>query len=219
MHFTICGCEMEVWIFDRSGPYSPGPFDIHDEPERFIQVIAGYSMMNEEELGLDTFMERDVDGCFVTLDRNGAESPTKMLLEPRLVTHRRAIVCRGTSCFLTNAPRSKGHDCVTKFSWTSDRRRPEANLLRLARQRGVKGIANLVAHRRITDVAEFRLDIWRALFLPRSTECGIIVFAVFFAISTAQFPFWVIKQAPWLERRPESVEKAEIGQDWKKTLL
>ena len=97
--------------------------------------------------------------------------------------------------------------------------RPEADLLRLARQRGVKGIANLVAHRRITDVAEFRLDIWRALFLPRSTECGIIVFAVFFAISTAQFPFWVIKQAPWLERRPESVEKAEIGQDWKETLL
>ncbi|RMZ89596.1 hypothetical protein DV736_g3180, partial [Chaetothyriales sp. CBS 134916] len=154
--FTICGREMEAWVFDRSGPYSPGPFDIHDEPERFIQVIAGYCMMNEEELGLDTFTERDVDGCFVTLEQDGAESPTKMRLEPLPITHQRAIVCRGTSCFLTRTPGSKGHDCVTKFSWTSDRRRPEADLLRLARQRGVKGIANLIAHRRITDIAELR---------------------------------------------------------------
>ena|SRR2546423_880844 len=25
--FTICGREMEVWVFDRSGCYSPGAFD------------------------------------------------------------------------------------------------------------------------------------------------------------------------------------------------
>ncbi|KAL1957249.1 hypothetical protein VTO42DRAFT_6155 [Malbranchea cinnamomea] len=31
--FTICGRAMEVWVFDRSGCYSPGPFDIHNEPE------------------------------------------------------------------------------------------------------------------------------------------------------------------------------------------
>lgn len=53
--FTICGREMEVWVFDRSGCYSPGPFDIHQEPERFVRVIAGYTMMDEDELGLDTF--------------------------------------------------------------------------------------------------------------------------------------------------------------------
>ncbi|KEF50785.1 uncharacterized protein A1O9_13163, partial [Exophiala aquamarina CBS 119918] len=157
--FTICGREMEAWVFDRSGPYSPGPFDIHDEPERFIQVIAGYSMMNEEEQGLDTFMERDIDGYFVTLEQDGAESPTKMRLEPHPITRQRAIVCRGTSCFLTRTAGSEGYDCVTKFSWTSDRRRREADLLRLARQRGVKGLARLVAHRRITDVAELRCEL------------------------------------------------------------
>ncbi|EER24891.1 hypothetical protein CPC735_014890 [Coccidioides posadasii C735 delta SOWgp] len=31
--FTICGRVMEVWVFDRSGCYSPGLFDIHNEPE------------------------------------------------------------------------------------------------------------------------------------------------------------------------------------------
>jgi len=38
--FTICDHDMELWVFDRSGCYSPGPFDIHEEPERSIQVIS-----------------------------------------------------------------------------------------------------------------------------------------------------------------------------------
>ncbi|RMD44643.1 hypothetical protein DV735_g580, partial [Chaetothyriales sp. CBS 134920] len=31
--FTLCGSMMELWAFDRSGAYSSGPFDIHDEPD------------------------------------------------------------------------------------------------------------------------------------------------------------------------------------------
>ncbi|KJZ69251.1 hypothetical protein HIM_11354 [Hirsutella minnesotensis 3608] len=48
---------------------------------------------------------------------------------------------------------------VAKFSWTSDRRKPEADLLRLARQRGVEGIARLIGHRRITSINELRSDL------------------------------------------------------------
>jgi hypothetical protein len=48
--FAICGRDMEIWVFDRSGCYSPGAFDIHEKPEQFIQVIAGYTMMNNDEL-------------------------------------------------------------------------------------------------------------------------------------------------------------------------
>jgi Fungal protein kinase len=59
---------------DRSGCYSPGAFDIHEEPERFIQVIAGYTMMDEEELGLDTFTEQDGDCRFVHIEQDGANS-------------------------------------------------------------------------------------------------------------------------------------------------
>lgn len=47
---------MELWVFDRSGPYSSGEFDIHKEPYKFICAIAGYLMMNNDELGLDTFI-------------------------------------------------------------------------------------------------------------------------------------------------------------------
>ncbi|OBT65100.1 hypothetical protein VE03_05283 [Pseudogymnoascus sp. 23342-1-I1] len=46
-------------VFDRSGPYSSEKFDIHKEPERFIQVIAGYALMTDAELGLNTYIGRD----------------------------------------------------------------------------------------------------------------------------------------------------------------
>lgn len=137
--FTICGRDMECWVFDRSGCYSPGAFNINQEPGRFIQVIAGYTMMEEEELGLDTFTEQDDDCCFIHID--GANRRERLRLESEAFTHQRAIVCRGTSCYLTETPESKGWNYVTKFSWTSNKRRPEADLLQLARSRGVKGVA------------------------------------------------------------------------------
>lgn len=34
--FFLYGTTMELWVFDRSGPYSSGEFDIHKEPEQFI---------------------------------------------------------------------------------------------------------------------------------------------------------------------------------------
>nr|KMM71664.1 hypothetical protein CPAG_07967 [Coccidioides posadasii RMSCC 3488] len=156
--FTICGRVMEVWVFDRSGCYSPGPFDIHNEPERFVQVITGYLMMNEDELGLDTFTEQDGNSRFINIEQEGAEI-NRVQLRPEPLTCQQAIVCRGTSCYLTKspyAPESDNWSYITKFSWTSDRRKPEADLLRLANQKGVKGIATLVGHWSITSIKEMR---------------------------------------------------------------
>ncbi|KAH7038964.1 FunK1 protein kinase [Macrophomina phaseolina] len=138
--FTICGREMEVWVFDRSECYSPGAFDIHEEPERFIQVIA----------------ERDDGGRLIHIEQDGPSGRKRLRLESQPFTRQRAIVCRGTSCYLTKPPESEDWSHVAKFSWTSDRREPEADLLRLARQRGVEGIARLIGRRRITSINEMR---------------------------------------------------------------
>ncbi|KAK2812984.1 hypothetical protein FQN50_001005 [Emmonsiellopsis sp. PD_5] len=153
--FTICGREMETWIFDRSGCYSPGPFNIHDEPEKFVLVIAGYIMMGEDELGLDTFREQDSNSTSIRVEQEGSET-MKLQLKPDPLTFQRAIVGRGTSCYLTKGPGAKEWNCVTKFSWTSDRRKPEADLLTLANQRGVEGIARLVNHQSITNIKDMR---------------------------------------------------------------
>ncbi|KFY98879.1 hypothetical protein V498_01166 [Pseudogymnoascus sp. VKM F-4517 (FW-2822)] len=52
---------MRLWVFDRSGLYSSEKFDIYKELERFIQVIAGYALMMDAELGLNTYIGRDGD--------------------------------------------------------------------------------------------------------------------------------------------------------------
>lgn len=58
---------MRAWVFERSGPYSSTAFDIHKEAERFIPTIAGYVMMSDEELGLDSFIEQDDGDRFITV--------------------------------------------------------------------------------------------------------------------------------------------------------
>jgi len=154
--FTLLGTTMELWIFDRSGPYSSGLFDIHEEPEKFIRAIAGYMMMNDKELGLDTFIERRMGIRSITISEDATGEEKRLRLEPDLIAYQRAIVCRGTSCFLAKASGLKDPQYVVKFSWTSDKRPPEADLLRLARERGVRGVAKLFGHHRITSIAEMR---------------------------------------------------------------
>ncbi|OJD20326.1 hypothetical protein ACJ73_08340 [Blastomyces percursus] len=116
------------------------------EPERFIQVLASYTMMNDDELDLDTFTELDGDRRFIHVEHEEIEM--KLLLKPEPLTRQRAI-----------APDSEDWSHVTKFSWTSDRRKPEADLLRLANQVQVEGITRLVGHRSITSVKEMRSGI------------------------------------------------------------
>ncbi|SLM41353.1 1 protein kinase [Lasallia pustulata] len=154
--FFLYGTTMELWVFDRSGPYSSGEFDIHKEPEQFIRAIAGYAMMSDEELGLDTFAEWDGEDRFITITEDATGKERRLQLESHLIAYQRAIVCRGTSCFRASIPSSEDPLYVVKFSWTSDKRRPEADLLRLARERGVEGVVKLFGDHRITSIADMR---------------------------------------------------------------
>ena len=154
--FSLCGNSMEAWVFDRSGPFGMAAFDIHDEPERFIRMIAGYVMMSDDELGLDTFTERDGTRQFITITEDATGKEERLRLDPSPIAYQRAIVCRGTACFRAMALDSEYPQYVVKFSWTSDRRAPETELLRLARQRGVSGVAELFGHRQIASIKEMR---------------------------------------------------------------
>ncbi|KAI1932670.1 hypothetical protein LOZ65_000659 [Ophidiomyces ophidiicola] len=154
--FTICGTFMTPWVFDRSGCYSPGQLNIHEEPQRFISLIVGYLMMNEEELGLDTFIKRNGNHRFIHIHRDGAKVSRQLELKPDPLIHQQAIACRGMSCYLTKALHSKHWNYVTKFSWATDKRTPEVDLLKLANQRQVEGIATLVAHCAITSIKDLR---------------------------------------------------------------
>ncbi|KAI8626594.1 serine/threonine-protein kinase Sgk2 [Xylariaceae sp. FL1651] len=147
--FTLSASMMELWVFDRSGAYSSGPFDIHDKPETFARALVGYATMDDDAMGLDMFIEREGKHHYVTLDDATEGNKTRIrLLRP--IVRQRAIVCRGTTCYETQDSN------VAKFSWASDKRKLEVEQLRLAETRGVKGVARVVAHRQITTIAKLR---------------------------------------------------------------
>lgn len=149
--FVLHGTTMELWVFDHSGPYSSGEFDIHSQPKKFIQALTGYGMMDDEELGLDVFTELNDQGRFISINENTTGNETRMQIDKMPFVKQRAVVCRGTTCF-----RSTDQLSVVKFSWTSDKRPPEANHLRLAEEKGVEGVAKLIGFRRITTISQLR---------------------------------------------------------------
>ncbi|ATY66737.1 serine threonine-kinase Sgk2 [Cordyceps militaris] len=146
--FTLCADEMELWVFDRSGPYSSGRFNIHKKPDYFARAIIGYATMDNDAMGLDIFTEREGVHRYTTVD--DVSGNEKRLRLDKAMVRQRAIVCRGTTCYRTE----DGN--VAKFSWASDKRKLEVEQLKLAELRGVKGVAKVVAHRQITTIAQMR---------------------------------------------------------------
>ncbi|KAG6107266.1 hypothetical protein E4U14_004253 [Claviceps sp. LM454 group G7] len=84
---------MELWIFDRSGAYSSGTFDIDREPEKFARDLVSYATMNAEMLGADTFIKRN-GWLSVEVDVDGEDRSIK--LQKLMAKPPCAIITRGT---------------------------------------------------------------------------------------------------------------------------
>ena len=149
--FTIKGTTMELWVFDRSGAYSSGEFDIHCEPEKLACALVAYATMDDEAMGLDQSIEWKEKHRYITVE--GANGKDKRVELNQLLVRQRAVVCRGTTCFATK------HG-VAKFSWRSAKRQPsEVNHLKTVREKGVEGVAELVGHRDIISIANLRTGL------------------------------------------------------------
>ncbi|CAK7563371.1 MAG: hypothetical protein SEPTF4163_001239 [Sporothrix epigloea] len=147
--FTFCNYHMEVWIVDRSGAYSPGPFDIRQEAEKFARCLVSYATMNEDGMGLNTFIMRQ-DGLRSIIVNDGSDKPMKINLVQAIVKSK-GIVSRGTTCYKTE----DGH--VAKFSWAPKKLKSEVETLKLAEEKGVQGVVRLVAHCQITDIQRYHV--------------------------------------------------------------
>ena len=152
----IRGSMVEPWVLDRSGLYSCEKFDIHKDPKRFIRVMAGYTLMSDEELGMNTYIKEDKDGKYIMYKGEDETKETKLCLEDRPIAFQRAIVCRGTTCYQAKRQKSTRWEFVVKFSWRSDKRRAEGDLLRLAKQRNVWGVARLFGHQDLESITDLR---------------------------------------------------------------
>ena len=80
-------------MFDRSGLYNSEKFDIHKEPEQFIRVIAGYKLMTDAELGLNTFIKHNGSSKYIITQ------DMRISLEDKPIASTKATVCRGIMCY------------------------------------------------------------------------------------------------------------------------
>ncbi|KAF2452319.1 hypothetical protein BDY21DRAFT_417793 [Lineolata rhizophorae] len=83
--FFIRGSFMELWVFDRSGPYNCGRLDIHQDPSRFIRI-----------LGVNTYIKEDKI-CRYIMFKGEKTEEEQFYLEDTPIALQQAIVCRGTT--------------------------------------------------------------------------------------------------------------------------
>lgn len=144
--FIIRGPTVELLVYDRSGPYSCGKFNLYNEHENFIKVIAGYTLMGDEELGLDTYIIREANEIYIRFKGEEMTAEEKIYLENQPIAFQHSIVCRGTTCYRAKKQGSTDWEFVVKFSWRSALRPDEGKLLELAKERGVWGVAQLYGY-------------------------------------------------------------------------
>ena len=149
--FTFFGTIMELWVFDCSGPYSSGSFNIHLQPEKFIQALISYILMSDNELGLDSFIEHTGEDNSITIQEETTGKDIKIQLKQQPMVINRAIVCGETTCY-----HSKDGKKVVKLSWPSDVQPPEVEHLCRARDCGVTGVATVFGHHDITTIKKMR---------------------------------------------------------------
>lgn len=188
--FIICRLIITAWIFNCSKCYSLNSFNIHLKSEQFIQLITGYTMMDEEKLDLNTFMKLNDNCCFIHIKHKKIKMKPQLKLD--LFICQQAIICHRTFCFFTKISDSNDWSYMIKFSWMSDRQKFKANFLKLANQRGVEGIVRLIKHCFIINIKDMHSDImFTKLYTFSSTSSTTSLFSQSFQFQPPSALSWL----------------------------
>ena len=145
--FSICGSIMRLFHFDRSGICASDSFDVHKDRVRFVKVMLGYLLMNEEQLGFDSTIQQIGNESFLTITRDGSNKADRIRLL-QTISKRQQIVGRGTVTWeaYNEKYEQQGQRLVVKDSWQCKERPEEGELIRDATRDGVTNIAVYVHH-------------------------------------------------------------------------
>ncbi|EPQ65036.1 BgtA-20979 [Blumeria graminis f. sp. tritici] len=145
--FLLYGTQLRLWVFDPCGAFGSGMIDIKDEPERFIRAITAYTLMNDDELGIDLFMDSDNQQITVKINQSTENQVFQLDMTP--VMKKRLKLWSGTTCY-----RTTDGNYLAKFSWTESNRPSEIDLHHQARN--VAGVAKLIGSQVIISTDEIR---------------------------------------------------------------
>lgn len=135
---------LRLFIFDRGGVV--GSCLLPLTLPTMTHLAAAYADIPMGNLG---FPPSPADRISIPLPGPGGQRATI----GRTLCSRPGIVCRGTYCALAQLGTTQ---LLVKYSWRSEARGNEGELLQLAAQRGVIGVARHVAHEDLVDVATLR---------------------------------------------------------------
>ncbi|KAA8895049.1 hypothetical protein FN846DRAFT_971420 [Sphaerosporella brunnea] len=136
--FIIVNTTMRCWIWTRSGGIASRRIrlDKTDDLRLFWRIFCSYLQMTPQQLGYigEPSSSQTVGKQNFDVDWDD------------LIDRDRAIVSRGTTVWGVRTPEGEAMPLVLKESWRYAERRHEGDLLELARQHNVQGIARHVAH-------------------------------------------------------------------------
>lgn len=156
--FYICGGMVELWVFDRSGMYSGGVFDISESPLRFLTVLVGYVLMSDAELGLSTLIKYDGLGKYILCRGDDKANAEKLYLEdlPMFARQNKNIVSDGLTCYRAKRLSSERWEFVVKIKWSPINDTTEAHMLKLVKERRVSGVIQLFSHQDVGSTKNLR---------------------------------------------------------------
>jgi hypothetical protein len=151
--FLVCGTTLELWVFDRSGAYSSEKLDLAQRPHLLVQTLVSYTMMSDEESGLNTFVKRSGPGLetYVTFDQR-----EELYLRPEIIAAPSNLVGLGTTCFAASVSTTGEPDIVVKFSWREEGTPIELRSLKPASERNVWGVIRLLNAQDLVSIADLR---------------------------------------------------------------
>ncbi|KAE8133847.1 hypothetical protein BDV38DRAFT_286466 [Aspergillus pseudotamarii] len=146
--FTLCGSIMRLWEFDRVGATASEPFDINKNGLKFISVVTGYLLLDNEQLGYDPTIMCSSDGTrTIEVIRHG--QPERLILD-ELMKRSSCVAGRATTCWKAHRAGGEANiPLVVKDSWQYPVRDEEGVLLQKALEGGVTNVARYYSHQTV----------------------------------------------------------------------
>ncbi|MCJ1473154.1 hypothetical protein MMC13_001805 [Lambiella insularis] len=142
--FTLCGSIMRLWQFDRSGSSGSFSFDTNRDGLRFVHVMLGFYLMNDEQLGLDPTIQPSDGKRYVEITRS--DQVERLILTEEIIKQA-VIVGRATTCWKAYRDGDGLKEpLIVKDSWQYEERPEEGELIKEATDKGVRNIARYYYH-------------------------------------------------------------------------
>lgn len=142
--FTLCGSMMRLWQFDRSGSSGSFSFDINRDGLKFVHVMLGFYLMNDEQLGLDPTIQQSDSKRYVEITRS--DQVERLILTEEIIKQV-MIVGRATTCWKAYRDGDGLKEpLIVKDSWQYEERPEEGKLIKEATDKGVRNIARYYHH-------------------------------------------------------------------------